>query len=83
MLITLPPGVTAFGVTIEPNVWKVFNITATANDGLASATITQDINGNAGAKWYVQLKLMTPAVVYVFLVSGRSLACWWTMMQDF
>jgi hypothetical protein len=47
--ITLPAGTRAFYLYAEPNVFDVFDITATAQDGTTS---TIPVQGNAGAQYF-------------------------------
>jgi hypothetical protein len=48
--ITLPAATRAFYLYAEPNVFDVFNVTATAQDGTTSGPIP--VQGNSGAKYF-------------------------------
>jgi hypothetical protein len=47
--ITLTGGITAFDFYLEPNIFDLFQVTVTAQDG---TTITQDVNGSGGAEYF-------------------------------
>jgi hypothetical protein len=48
--ITLPTGTRAFYFYAEPNVFDVFNVTATAQDGTTSGPVP--VQGNSGAQYF-------------------------------
>ena len=50
-VITLPDLIPAFDLYLEPNVFGIFEITATAEDG-SSVMVSQDVEGMAGAKYF-------------------------------
>jgi hypothetical protein len=49
MVLTMPGGVTAFDFYLEPDPFDVITLSATTQDG---TMVTQDVSGNAGAKYY-------------------------------
>jgi hypothetical protein len=48
--ITLPAGTRAFYLYAEPNIFNVFNVTATAQDGTTSGPV--QVQGNSGAQYF-------------------------------
>jgi hypothetical protein len=48
--ITLPSGTNAFYFYAEPNIFDLFNVTATAQDGTTSGPI--QVQGNSGAQYF-------------------------------
>ena len=60
VVITLPEGTWQFYFYAEPNVFNVFNVTATAQDGTTSGPIAVD--GRSGATYFGFFSLGTPLV---------------------
>lgn len=51
--ITMPPGILAFDLYIEPEVFDFFEIAVTATSGKTSTTnLSQNVNGDSGAKYF-------------------------------
>jgi hypothetical protein len=49
--IDLPASIAAFDLYVQPDPFGFFDITVTAQDG-TTTSLTQAVNGNAGAKYF-------------------------------
>lgn len=76
------------GVTAQPNDFSQFDITVAADDDSAPVSLTQNVDGNAGAKWYgfyggalgacavAALHVMQPACPEVHAFCTNPTASW-------
>jgi Ca2+-binding RTX toxin-like protein len=71
VVLTLPPGTVAFYFYAEPNVFSVFNITATAQDGTTSGPIP--VSGSAGARYFGFYTTDTTIATITITVQAGSL----------